>query len=190
MPLFRKRHKGSGFVAAESLVAQVLLGLGVSSEECRIRAQLRQLWRHWEMVLGTELSPLAVPLGRHHGVLHIGVEDAMLVQELQYARGEILERVNAFMGGPVFHKVAVELRMGREGLHRITAPDFVAPVEGDWRVSPQSVQETTVLTGRFLTSMEPHSPVARAYAHFLRRSKNWHADEDGNQGKRMAGYPF
>lgn len=121
------------------------------------RLRLVQLWRHWEMVLGPELAPLARPLGHHGESLLIGAEDAMLMQELHLQSGEILERVNAFMEGPFFSCVKVSLRFQRTELDSIGAPP-VPP-------APPAVRPH--LTGEALRAMRPDSPVARCYARYV-----------------------
>ena len=135
------------------LLPGVLTALG--GDAARLR--LVQLWRHWEMVLGPELAPLARPLGHHGDCLRIGAEDAMLMQELHLQSGEILERVNAFMEGPFFACVKVSLGFRRTELDTI-APPPTPP--------PQPLERPRV-TGEALAHMRPDSPVARCYARYV-----------------------
>lgn len=141
------------------LLPDVLAGLGGDP----LRLRLVQLWRHWEMVLGPELAPLARPLGHHKDTLLIGAEDAMLMQELHLQSGEILERVNAFMEGPFFAAVKVSLRFQRTELDNIVAP---AP-----RPLPLLAPERPQLTGSALEGMRADSAVARCYARFVALSR-------------------
>lgn len=141
------------------LLPDVLAGLGGDP----LRLRLVQLWRHWEMVLGPELAPLARPLGHHKDTLLIGAEDAMLMQELHLQSGEILERVNAFMEGPFFATVKVSLRFQRTELDNIVAP---AP-----RPLPLLAPERPQLTGSALEGMRADSAVARCYARFVALSR-------------------
>ena len=141
------------------LLPDVLAGLGGDPR----RLRLVQLWRHWEMVLGPELAPLARPLGHHKDTLLIGAEDAMLMQELHLQSDEILERVNAFMEGPFFAAVKVSLRFQRTELDNIVAP---AP-----RPLPLLAPERPQLTGSALEGMRADSAVARCYARFVALSR-------------------
>lgn len=139
------------------LLPDVLAGLGGDP----LRLRLVQLWRHWEMVLGPELAPLARPLGHHGESLLIGAEDAMLMQELHLQSGEILERVNAFMEGAFFSCVKVSLCFQRTELDGISAPP----------VPPAVPVERPRLTGDALNGMRPDSPVARCYARYVALSR-------------------
>lgn len=159
----RRRHDGDADTPFDrpspvarrigELLPDVLTGLGGDP----VRLRLVQLWRHWEMVLGPELAPLARPLGHHKDTLLIGAEDAMLMQELHLQSGEILERVNAFMEGPFFASVKVSLRFQRTELDNIAPPP--AP--------PLPAAERPQLTGSALAAMRADSAVARCYARFL-----------------------
>ncbi|MDR3362372.1 MAG: DUF721 domain-containing protein [Desulfovibrio sp.] len=102
-----------GPVSAADVLVDVLRALGGGPE----RDRLLQLWHNWNMVLGPELAPFALPLGSRRNTLLVGAEDAMLAQELQLQSGEILERVNAFMESPYFRKVRVSLQLGQDALH-------------------------------------------------------------------------
>lgn len=139
------------------LLPDVLAGLGGDP----VRLRLVQLWRHWEMVLGPELAPLARPLGHHKDTLLIGAEDAMLMQELHFQSGEILERVNAFMEGPFFAAVKVSLCFQRTELDNIAPPP----------PPPPPVRERPRLTGSALEGMRADSAVARCYARFVALSR-------------------
>lgn len=166
----RRRPDGSGGgqpdVAPRGVgefLPAVLAGLG--GDAARLR--LVQLWRHWEMVLGPELAPLARPLGHHGESLLIGAEDAMLMQELHLQSGEILERVNAFMEGPFFSCVKVSLCFRRTEL------DSILPAA----VPPPLPVERPRLTGDALPGMRPDSPVARCYARYVALSRARGAQE-------------
>ena len=80
------------------------------------KARLARLWLNWSMAMGPELAPLAWPLGERNGVLLVGGEDAMIMQELTLMREEILERANAFMGERFFTDVHVSLSLGKRPL--------------------------------------------------------------------------
>ena len=121
------------------------------------KARLARLWQNWSMAMGPELAPLAWPLGERKGVLLIGGEDAMIMQELAMMRDEILERANAFMDERFFTDVHVSLSLGKRPLDCLTPP----PSRGrEPKVLPK-------LDGSALRAADPDSPAARCYAAFL-----------------------
>jgi len=121
------------------------------------KLRLARLWQNWNMAMGPELAPLAWPLGERKGVLLIGGEDAMVMQELAMMRHEILERANAFMDENFFTDVHVSLSLGKNPLDGLTPP----PSRGR---APQILPR---LDGSALRGFDPDSSAARCYAAFL-----------------------
>lgn len=170
----RRRPDGSAVEQPESApreVGELLPGVLAALGGDAARLRLVQLWRHWEMVLGPELAPLARPLGHHGDSLLIGAEDAMLMQELHLQSGEILERVNAFMEGPFFSCVKLSLCFRRTELDSIVAPP--AP-------PPRPPLERPRLTGDALAGMRPDSPVARCYARYVGLARSRSRQDQGS----------
>ena len=126
------------------------------------KARLARLWQHWSMVMGSELAPLAWPLGERKGVLLVGGEDAMAMQELVMMRDEILERVNAFMDERFFSEVHVSLSLGKRPLDGLMPPPSR---ERGPKILPK-------LDGSALRWADPDSPAARCYAAFLHLARN------------------
>jgi len=109
------------------------------------------------MAMGPELAPLAWPLGERKGVLLVGGEDSMVMQELVMMRDEILERANAFMDEHFFTEVHVSLSLGKRPLDGLAPP----PPRG------QTPKILPRLDGSALRGADPDSPAARCYAAFL-----------------------
>lgn len=125
------------------------------------QGRLVQLWRHWEMVMGPDLSCLGRPLGHKANTLIVGAQDAMAMQELSMQATEILERANAFMDQDFFHKVRVTLMQER--------PDLARPrEEPEYRAAPLPPGPSL---GAHLGRMDPDSPVTRCYQAFAGRGK-------------------
>lgn len=142
--------------AAPLPLAEALAGwLSSKGREPR-HAHLDQLWKNWDMVMGPDLAPLAHPLGHRDGLLLVGGEDHFILQELTYAAPEILERVNAFMDEPFFHRVELHLLFGKTPLN-LAEPTRVAP--------PPPAPRPPRLGG---LSLDPSSPVGRCYEAYLR----------------------
>lgn len=168
MAAFRKRRKNSCPVTATEVLASVLAGLGAAPGQGEERARLRQLWLNWNMVMGPDLAPLARPLGHRRDLLLIGAEDAMLAQELHLMADEMLERVNAFMEQPFFSAVKVSLLMGKPGLDKAATQQKACNAPG---VGGVPRQEPPHAHGTYLEAMDLASPVARAYARFVRQRR-------------------
>jgi len=146
---------------AGDFLPHVLEALGGGAQRVRLCA----LWQNWGFVMGPELAPLAQPLGQHKGILLIGAEDSMLLQELQMLSAEILERANAFMDEKFFSSVRLSLIMGKTVLDRGAAPARTPARLGAARPPGDGLPP---LEGRFLSRMDADSPVARCYARFVR----------------------
>ena len=159
-PEEREQRRTSGPLTSERVLDGVLRGLGSSPDQAR----LSLLWRHWEIVMGAELAPLARPLGHRDATLLVGAGDAMSLQELHLQSDEILERVNAFMEKPFFRTVKVSLILGKTELDGPLRR--AAAFEEDCPPLPRSAAD-----GRYLGGMDPESPVARAYARFAARRR-------------------
>ena len=168
MAAFRKRQKDAQPVPAMEVMTSVLAGLGVAPGQGEARARLLQLWLNWPMVMGPDLAPLARPMGHHRDLLLIGAEDAMLAQELHLMADEILERVNAFMEQPFFNAIKVSLLMGKTGLDKAATRKTAS---ADKPAPRLRAPEPLRADGVYLEAMDPASPVARAYARFIRRRR-------------------
>ena len=168
MAVFRKRQKDSQPVHAMEVMTSVMAGLGAAPGQGETRARLQQLWLNWGMVMGPDLAPLARPMGHHRDVLLIGAEDAMLAQELHLMAGEMLERVNAFMEQPFFSAIKVSLLMGKTGLDKAATRKTAS---ADKPAPRLRAPEPLRADGVYLEALDPASPVARAYARFIRRRR-------------------
>lgn len=150
-------------VSGESAVPGSVPGIRPSMDPVDPR-HLVELWRNWSMVMGPDLAPLALPLGRRNEVLIVGGEDNLCLQELSFQTPEILERVNAFMDAPphapVFRRVELRLVMGQRPLH--LPPD----IQSRERFRPPPPRPARL--GGHLSEMREDSPVARCYAAYLR----------------------
>ena len=120
----------------------------------RERRRLCALWNDWDLVLGP-LASLALPLGQESGVLLLGAEDSMALQEISLQGPEILDRVNAFMDSPFFLKVRGVLIQRRLPLNR-KPPARTLP--------PPAPARPPRLGG---LSLPPDSPAGRCYAAYV-----------------------
>jgi len=121
--------------------------------------RLTLLWKHWDMVMGTEFAACAAPLGHRNQTLIVGAEDAMAAQELAMQTPELLERANAFMDGRFFTKIQIELM----GNHINLASSGSTP-----SFSPPPPLRRPERLGTLHASLNPSSPVTRCYEAYLR----------------------
>lgn len=131
----------------------------------KIQSKLVHLWRSWEVVVGEELAAFAKPVGHEKKALWIACDDSTESQEIYMRQHEILENVNAFLGGNFFTKIFVDQKKGRPGLD----------VGSRWEALVAERKETyeqVPLSGKFLDRMDPNSPVAKAYAAYVKKKPN------------------
>lgn len=126
--------------------------------------ELTELWRHWDMVMGEELAPLARPLGHRNDILVIGAEDHLVQHELSFQTDEILERVNAFLDKPRFTAVQLTLIQGRTMLDNPICERFAR--HGQRTLFPAPDPEKV---GGLLEEFDPDTPLGRCYRRFVER---------------------
>lgn len=110
--------------------------------------------------MGEDIAGLGVPLGHKEGVLLIGADDNMAMQELSLQSVEILERANVFMDKEFFRQVKVLLMQGQPDLSRKPARRSDRPVRSS---PPPKPPRLGGLSGK----LDPDSPVTRCYKAYL-----------------------
>ncbi len=153
---WRKKDKLGRPEEVTHVLKRCLQGLGRPEN-----IMLTRLWEHWGMVMGEEISALGSPLGAKNGVLFVGAEDGMSVQDLSYMSCEILERANAFMESEFFKDVKVRLSLDKENLQDVVQKHSVT-----YTVQRLEI-EGEKLSGEYLKDMDKESAVARCYARFI-----------------------
>lgn len=71
------------------------------------------VWAEWDAVVGPTLARHARPDRLRHGVLIVSVDSAEWMQELQFLKHELRERLNARLGRPAIRDVFLALAGGR-----------------------------------------------------------------------------
>ncbi len=156
---FQRKGRGRrrGQALASELAGRLLARLAERAGRPE-QPRLVELWRNWRVVMGEELSALALPLGHSGRRLEVGCEDGAAMQELSYLRGEILERANAFMEEDFFRELRLSLALDRRALDKSPLGEEVRPP-----ARPQERALERAASGVWLPSMDPESPVARCY---------------------------
>ncbi|GAB7079534.1 DciA family protein [Megalodesulfovibrio paquesii] len=142
---------------------------------------LVRLWREWDTAVGPEIAAWAHPLGSHHGILRVGVEDAMGMHELVFYAPQILYDVHQFLGQELFDNVQGELLMTRTPLNATPAPPPALPIP-----SLQEVGELGAPTAiaRLAAGDTPWARAYRAYVKMVTGRTVPHGDAPGETGER------
>lgn len=70
-----------------------------------------ELWTHWDAVVGPTLARHAQPLRLRRGVLSVEVDSAGWMQEIQFLKQDLRERLNARLGRTVVRDIFTVLRV-------------------------------------------------------------------------------
>ena len=70
------------------------------------------VWTHWEAVVGPTLARHARPERLRRGVLVVAVDSPEWMQELQFLKHELRERLNARLGRPAVRELFLALEVG------------------------------------------------------------------------------
>ncbi len=80
-----------------------------------------RIWLLWDEAVGERIASLARPVGFRDGTLTVAVANAPWMQQLNFLKGGIVEKLNSLLGGPVVRDIY--LKAGR------AAPPVEAPPE-------------------------------------------------------------
>ena len=69
------------------------------------------LWAHWDAVVGPTVARHARPARLRRGVLVVAVDSPAWMQELQFLKHELRDRLNARLGRPVVRDVFLALEV-------------------------------------------------------------------------------
>lgn len=75
------------------------------------RCDLVSLWQDWPEVVGENFASQVEIQGHKNGVLMLGVEDSVLMQELSYEIDEVLEKINDYLGEKYFKDIRINLKI-------------------------------------------------------------------------------
>jgi hypothetical protein len=135
---------------------------------------LTRLWRDWPDVVGPQIAELARPLGHRRTTLIIGVEDSMVMQEMNLYAPALIEQANDYLGMKFFDKVQLEL-IGEQ------VPLDMEPEEPPG--APGLAPPRPRRLGGLLESLEPDSPVAKCYRAYVEYFAGRGAECEENNSK-------
>lgn len=102
---WRKKRCKSQPVPVGANIYELLEKLGGRREKSR----LADLWQAWPQVVGEDLAGQICSLKDNNGILLLGVEDAIIMQELSFRLEEILMLVNSWLGSEYFTRARLTL---------------------------------------------------------------------------------
>jgi hypothetical protein len=131
----------------------------LSRRDAGTHFRLTRLWRGWPEAVGPDIAELAKPLGHRRTTLIIGVEDSMVMQEMNLYAPALIEQANEYLGMKFFDKVQLEL-IGKQ-----------VPLDKDPEESPGASRlepDRPVNLGGLLEDLEDESPVAKCYRSYVK----------------------
>lgn len=100
----RSGEERPGFIGES--IFKLLADMGGSRKRC----ELVNLWQDWPQVVGENFAGKVEIKGHKNGVLILGVEDNLLMQELSYETEDKLERINEYLGEKYFKEIRLNLK--------------------------------------------------------------------------------
>lgn len=109
-----------------------------------------RVWTFWADAVGAAIADRAEPAGFRDGVLSVRVAGAAWMQELQFMKDELRERLNARLGAPLIRDIYfVSGAVARAAaLHTPAAPTAPPPLEAAIALPPLKDPRLAAVTAR------------------------------------------
>ena len=104
-----------------SILESTLKGL-----EIDVQLKTYSIWSAWKEIVGESIAFNAQPRSIRNRILFIDVSHQTWIQQLQFLKPALLEKVNTFLGEPYIQDI-------RFKLGKIPSPLPARPKESDWR---------------------------------------------------------
>lgn len=85
-----------------------------------------RIWLLWDEAVGERIASLARPVSFRDGTLTVAVANAPWMQQLNFLKGGIIEKLNALLGGPVVREIY--LKAGRAEPSAEATPERLRPL--------------------------------------------------------------
>lgn len=105
----------------QSILESTLKGL-----EIDVQLKTHSIWSAWKEIVGESIAFNAQPRSIRNRILFVDVSHQTWIQQLQFLKPTLLEKVNTFLGEPRVQDI-------RFKLGKIPSPLPVPPKESDWR---------------------------------------------------------
>jgi len=93
--------------------------------EIDVPLKAHSIWGAWEEIVGKSVALHAQPRSIHNRILFINVSHSTWIQQLQFLKSTLMEKINAHLGEPLIDDI-------RFKLGKISPPIPVAPNEHRW----------------------------------------------------------
>jgi hypothetical protein len=93
--------------------------------EIDVPVKAHSIWRAWKEIVGESVALHAQPRSIHHRILFIDVSHSTWIQQLQFLKSTLIEKINAHLGGPLIEDI--RFRLGK-----ISPPIPEPPKEHRW----------------------------------------------------------
>jgi hypothetical protein len=113
-----------------SILESTLKGLEVDSQ-----LKAYSIWGAWRDIVGESLADQTQPRAIRNRILFMDVSHSTWIQQLQFIKPKLLEKINAFFGEPLLQDI--RFRMGK-----ITPPCSPRTEDDPWQV--ETLDEETV----------------------------------------------
>jgi len=104
-----------------SILETTLKGL-----EIDVQLKTHSIWSAWKEVVGESVALNTQPRSIRNRILFIDVSHQTWIQQLQFLKPKLLEKVNTFLGEPYIRDI-------RFKLGKISSPLSAPPKDSDWR---------------------------------------------------------
>lgn len=103
-----------------------LLAEALRGKPAERRLKEGRIWLFWDEAVGERIASLARPVGFRDGTLTVAVANAPWMQQLNFLKGEIVEKLNSLLGGPVVRDIY--LKAGRAEPPAAATPERRPPL--------------------------------------------------------------
>ena len=87
-----------------SVLDQTLRGL-----EIDVPLKAHSIWGAWEEIVGESLALHAEPRSIHNRILFINVSHSTWIQQLQFLKSTLIDKINAYLGEPLIEDIRFKL---------------------------------------------------------------------------------
>jgi len=142
-----------------SVLESALKGL-----EIDFQLKAYSIWGAWEEIVGESLAHQAQPRSIRNRILFVDVSHPTWVQQLQFLKPKLLEKLNAFFGEPLLQDI--RFRLGK------IAPPRPSPSKADRWQEEEIDEETSNRIETLLQSIKD-SDVRKNLREFLIKGAKW-----------------
>lgn len=77
--------------------------------EIDVPLKAHSIWGAWEEIVGTSVALHAQPRSIHNRILFINVSHSTWIQQLQFLKSTLIEKINSYLGEPLVEDIRFKL---------------------------------------------------------------------------------